>query len=101
MLLNRVVVESPDVTILVLLGTRPDQSQDGRLCAFLPEAFEPGLIVPLAQGDHDVFYDRSVAGGLFDLVRGADHLGRWFTISNGDAATRTHLLHKKRVRYYE
>ena len=86
-ILERGLVAPPDATILATQGSRPDQEECGRLVAFCPE--RDGTIVGLAQGDHDVFYDRSESCGTFDLVRGYDRLGRVFTISNCDASTRT------------
>ena len=85
-IIERGLVTPPDATILATQGSRPDQVECGRLVAFCPS--RNGSIVGLAQGDHDVFYDRSVSCGTLDLVRGYDRLGRVFTISNCDASTR-------------
>ena len=81
------LVMPPDATILATQGSRPTQSECGRLIAFCPE--RDGTAVGLAQGDHDVFYDRSVSCSTLNLVRGYDRLGRVFTISNCNASTRT------------
>ena len=86
-ILERGLVAPSDAAILATQGSRPTQSECGRLIAFCPE--RDGSAVGLAQGDHDVFYDRSVSCGTLDLVRGYDRLGRVFTISNCDASTRT------------
>jgi hypothetical protein len=83
----RELITSPDAVILVLRGTMPNPAEDGALAAYSPK--RNGTIVSLQQGDHDVFYDSSVAGGPLDLIRGYDLFGSLFTISNDDPATRT------------
>ncbi len=85
-IIERGLVAPSDAAILATQGSRPDQAECGRLVAFCPS--RDGSIVGLAQGDHDVFYDRSVSCSTLDLVRGYDRLGRVFTISNCDASTR-------------
>ena len=85
-LLDRGLVAPSDADILAVQGTRPDQTECGRLVAFCPS--RDGKFVGLAQGDHDVFYDRSDSEGIFDQVRGYDRLGNVFTISDCDESTR-------------
>jgi hypothetical protein len=89
---QRALIISPDADILAIHGTLDfnnnlDPKDEGELVAFCPA--RNGSIVALSQGDHDVFYNSSVAGGPLDQVRGYDALGRVFTISNCDATTRT------------
>ncbi len=82
------LIEAPDATILVQIGTLPDPLNDGQLAAFCP--IRDGSIVGLAQGDHDVFYDTdNDTTSILDLVRGYDALGNLFTITNCNASTRT------------
>ena len=78
--------ETPDSLILALQGSRPNQSQCGRLVAFCPD--RDGRFVGLAQGDHDLFYNMSTPCGPEDLICGFDRLGRQFCISNCDENTR-------------
>jgi hypothetical protein len=92
LLLDDQVIVPPEQQILAIQGSIPDQSRCGGLIAFCPPGDlleRDGSFVPLAQGDHDVFYDRSVSCGAFDLIRGYDQYGRVFTIFNCDASTRT------------
>ncbi len=76
-----------EMATLVSLGSIPNADQDGRLAVFCPT--KDGSIVKLAQGDHDVFYDRSKTDGDFDLIRGFDARGQLFTIKDCDESTRT------------
>jgi hypothetical protein len=84
--LRRAIVESPDATILVRLGTIPDVNADGQLAAYCPS--RDGSVVGLQQGDHDVFYNSSVVGGPLDQVQGFNFNNQLFTIDNCDPATR-------------
>jgi len=85
-LLQQNVIERPDSTILVQLGTLPNPNEQMRLSAFAP--LRNGKILRLFQGDHDLFYTSSAANETFDLMKGIDFKGRLFTIFNSDETTR-------------